>query len=110
MGFWMIVAKRQNGPMSASFAAYLSTLDEKALARSLAARPDTCVEPVPRGFVQLAQRLSGPDSIAAALRVVSRDALVVGQAIAMLGESATVPAVARSRGRWGRRSVWCAMR
>lgn len=78
-----------------SFATYLSTLDQEPLAELLAARPDVRTEPAPRGFTQLAQRLSGPDSIIAALHRLSRDALSVGQAIAVLDESATVPAVAR---------------
>lgn len=78
-----------------SFAHYLSTLDEEALARLLAVRPDVRVEPAPSGFTQLAQRLSGPDSIVSALHTLAHDTVVVGQAIAVLGESATVPAVAR---------------
>jgi hypothetical protein len=78
-----------------SFATYLSNVDKEALVRLLGARPDVRVEPVPRGFTQLAQRLGGPDSIVAALRSLNQDALTVGQAIAVLGESATVPAVAR---------------
>ncbi len=78
-----------------SFATYLSNVDKAALTRLLDARPDVRVEPVPRGFTRLAQRLCGPDSIAAAMRALNRDALTVGQAIAVLGESATVPAVAR---------------
>jgi len=78
-----------------SFATYLSNVDNDALVRLLGARPDVCAEPVPRGFTQLAQRLCGPDSLVAALRALNRDALAVGQAIAVLGESATVPAVAR---------------
>jgi hypothetical protein len=79
-----------------SFAMYLSTLDHKALVRLLDARPDVRVGPAPRGFAQLAKRLCEPDSILAALHRLSRDAMVVGQAIAILGESATVPAVARA--------------
>ncbi len=74
-----------------SFAEYLSGLDEESLTALLAARPDVRVQPVPRGFPQLAQRLGGPDSLVAALRKVSRDTIIVGQAIAALGESATVP-------------------
>ena len=46
------------------------------------------------GFEQLAQRLGGPDSMARALRSVNRDAIVVGQAVAALGPSATVEEVA----------------
>jgi hypothetical protein len=83
---------------AASFAVYLSGLDDEALARLLAARPDVRIEPVPRGFPQLAQRLGGADSLVAALRTLTRDTVVVGQAIAVLGEAATVPAVARLLG------------
>jgi Helicase conserved C-terminal domain len=78
-----------------SFAQYLSSLDEAALTALLQARPDARMEPVPRGFTQLAQRLCGTDSVGAAMRTLNRDALVVGQAIAVLGASATVPAMAR---------------
>jgi hypothetical protein len=80
---------------SGSFAEYLAGLDGAALVGVLRARPDVRVEPVPRGFEQLAQRLCGPDSLVTALRSVSRDAVVVGQAVAALGSLATVEAVAR---------------
>lgn len=81
--------------VSGSFAEHLSGLDEEALTGLLRARPDVLVEPVPHGFEQLAQRLSGPDSLVAAVRSVDRDAIVVGQAVAALGPSATLEAVAR---------------
>jgi hypothetical protein len=80
---------------SGSFAEYLAGLDDAALTALLTARPDVRIEPVPHGFEQLAQRLCGPDSLVAALRSVSRDALVAGQAVAALGSSATVAAVMR---------------
>jgi hypothetical protein len=83
---------------AASFAVYLSELDDDALVRLLAARPDVRIEPVPRGFPQLAQRLGGADSLVAALHTLNRDTVVVGQAIAVLGEAASVPAVARLLG------------
>jgi hypothetical protein len=79
---------------SGSFAAYLSTLDEASLIALLKARPDTLIEPVPRGFTQLAQRLDGADSLTAAMRMLNRDTVRVGQALAALGGSATVPALA----------------
>ncbi|MEV4318701.1 helicase C-terminal domain-containing protein [Actinocrispum sp. NPDC049592] len=78
-----------------SFAEYLATLGENVLAELLQARPDVCVEPVPRGFEQLAQRLSGPESLVAALQSVDRDAIVVGQSVAALGSTATVDAIVR---------------
>ncbi|WP_239338187.1 helicase-associated domain-containing protein [Frankia sp. CiP3] len=77
-----------------SFAGYLATLDEASLTALLAARPDVLIEPVPRGFAQLAQRLDGPDSLVAAMRMLNRDTVHVGQALAALGGSATVPALA----------------
>ncbi|MFL6149256.1 MAG: helicase-associated domain-containing protein [Pseudonocardiaceae bacterium] len=61
----------------------------------LQARPDVLVQPVPRGFTQLAQRLGGAESLAAALRTTNRDMVMVGQATVALGASATVPALAR---------------
>jgi hypothetical protein len=64
---------------AASFAVYLSELDDDALVRLLAARPDVRIEPVPRGFPQLAQRLGGADSLVAALHTLNRDTVVVGQ-------------------------------
>ncbi|MGH3797110.1 MAG: helicase-associated domain-containing protein [Pseudonocardiaceae bacterium] len=73
-----------------SFAEYLSGLDEAALTAVLHARPDVLVQPAPRGFGQLAQRLGGSDSLVSALRMANRDTVLVGQSIAVLGESATV--------------------
>lgn len=81
-----------------SFAEYLSVLDEASLTALLQARPDVRVQPVPRGFSQLAQRLSSADSLVLALRTVDRDTVMVGQAIAALGESATVAGLVRLLG------------
>jgi hypothetical protein len=78
-----------------SFAEYLSSVGELALSALLQARPDVLVQPVPRGFDQLAQRLSGAESLGAALRSMNRDTVIVGQAIAALGASATVPGLVR---------------
>ncbi|MFN2479598.1 MAG: helicase-associated domain-containing protein [Pseudonocardiaceae bacterium] len=61
----------------------------------LQARADVLVQPVPRGFSQLAQRLGGPESLGAALRTANRDMVMVGQATVALGASATVPALMR---------------
>ncbi|WP_133851875.1 helicase-associated domain-containing protein [Labedaea rhizosphaerae] len=80
---------------SASFAARLAALDAAELTDLLAARPDVRVEPVPRSFEQLAQRLGGPGSIVEALRLLNHDTHLVGEAIAVLGDGATVPAIAR---------------
>ncbi|MEO7195736.1 MAG: helicase-associated domain-containing protein [Pseudonocardiaceae bacterium] len=82
----------------ASCAGYLSGLGEAALTALLQARPDALVQPVPRGFSQLAQRLDGADSLGAVLRAVNRDMVIVGQAIVALGSSATVPGLARLLG------------
>jgi hypothetical protein len=80
---------------SGTFPEYLAGLDKVALVRLLQARPDVRTEPAPTGFAQLAERLGGADSLASALRMVSRDCVVVGQAVAALGPSATVSNVAR---------------
>ncbi len=77
-----------------SFAEYLSGLDEASLIALLQARPDARAHPVPRGFTQLAQRLSGPGSLNTAICKLNRDSIIVGQAIAALGASAAVPSVA----------------
>jgi hypothetical protein len=81
-----------------SFAQYLSGSGEVSLIALLQARPDVLVQPVPRGFGQLAQRLSGADSLGTALRTVNRDMIMVGQAIVALGASATMPALVRLLG------------
>jgi Helicase conserved C-terminal domain len=61
---------------------HLAALDEQALAALLRARPDVLVEPVPRGFAQLAHRLNSASSLVAALQRLNRDQAIVGQAIA----------------------------
>lgn len=81
-----------------SFADDLANLDQPSLVALLDARPDVLVQPVPRGFVQLAQRLSGADSLVRALRTVNRDTITVGRGIVVLHESATVPALVRLLG------------
>jgi hypothetical protein len=78
-----------------SFAEHLSGLSEVSLIALLQARPDVLVQPVPRGFSQLAQRLGGAESLAAALRTANRDMVMLGQATVALGASATVPALAQ---------------
>ncbi|WP_459719377.1 helicase-associated domain-containing protein [Actinophytocola sp. KF-1] len=77
-----------------SFARHLSTLDKDALVRLLVSRPDVRREPVPSGFRQLAQRLGGAGSVVPALHTLCRDTMVVGQAVAVLGNAVTVAAVA----------------
>lgn len=81
-----------------SFAEYLSGLDEGALTALLQARPDVLVQPVPRGFSQLAQRLGSVESLVAALRTANRDMVMVGQAIVALGTAATVAGLAQLLG------------
>ena len=60
---------------------YLAGLDEAALTALLRARPDVLVEPAPRGFAELAQRLSSASSLVAVLQTLNRDQLVAGEAI-----------------------------
>lgn len=83
---------------SRSFVDYLSGLGEASLSSLLEARPDVLVEPVPRNFSQLAQRLGGADSLVGALRTVNRDTVMVGQAVVALGASATMPDLVRLLG------------
>jgi XPB/Ssl2-like helicase family protein len=77
-----------------SFAEYLSGLGEAPLTALFQARLDVLVQPVPRDFSQLAQRLGGADSLGAALRTANRDMVMVGQAVVALGASATMPGLA----------------
>jgi hypothetical protein len=56
------------------------------------------VQPVPRGFGQLAQRLGGADSLVTVLRTVNRDMVILGQAVVALGACATMPNLARLLG------------
>jgi hypothetical protein len=78
-----------------SYEEHLSGMSEASLIALLQARPDVLVQPVPRGFSQLAQRLDGAESLAAALRTANRDMVMLGQATVALGASATVPALAQ---------------
>ena len=63
------------------FDEHLAGLAEPALAALLRARPDVLVEPAPRGFAALAQRLSSASSLVAVLQTLNRDQLVAGEAI-----------------------------
>jgi hypothetical protein len=83
------------GMCARSFADYLSGVGEGPLAAMLHGRPDVLVQPVPRSFHQLAQRLGGAESLAAALRTADRDTVIISQAIVALGASATVPGLVR---------------
>jgi len=87
-----------------SFARYLAGLDRAALTGILRVRPDARTRPAPSGFDELATRLSEADSLRAALPAVSRDALAVAQATAVLGKAAELAAVARLVG--GPAAAW----
>ena len=63
------------------FDEHLAELGQPALAALLRARPDVLVEPAPRGFAALAQRLSSASSLVAVLQTLNRDQLVAGEAI-----------------------------
>ena len=63
------------------FDEHLAGLGQPALAVLLRARPDVLVEPAPRGFAALAQRLSSASSLVAVLQTLNRDQLVAGEAI-----------------------------
>lgn len=79
-----------------SFAAYLAALDKDALTELIRRRPDATIEPVPRGFGQLAARLGVADSLGFALETADRDMVSVGAAVAALGTEATIGGVARA--------------
>lgn len=63
------------------FEEHLAGLDRPALVALLRARPDVLVEPAPRGFAALAQRLCSASSLVAVLQTLNRDQLVAGEAI-----------------------------
>jgi hypothetical protein len=68
---------------SLPFASHLAGLDTRSLAAMLRARPDMLQPPAPRGFEQLAQRLTAARSLTYALTRIDRDALRVATAAAM---------------------------
>lgn len=69
---------------SPTFATHLAGLDPADLSAVLQARPDVLVEPLPRGFEQLAQRLADGRSLSRALTEMDQDGLKVGMAAAIL--------------------------
>ncbi|WP_261558808.1 helicase-associated domain-containing protein [Frankia tisae] len=79
-----------------SFAAHLAGLDPAELGAVLRARPDVLVEPLPRGFGQLAQRLTDARSLSRALTELDRDSLQMGVAVALLPGPVTVDRLAGS--------------
>ncbi|WP_232291801.1 helicase-associated domain-containing protein [Frankia sp. QA3] len=79
---------------SPSFAAHLAGLDPSELGAVLRARPDVLVEPLPRGFGQLAQRLTDARSLSRALTELDRDSLRVGVAVSLLSGPVTVDRLA----------------
>jgi hypothetical protein len=77
---------------------HLSGVGELSLTALLQARPDVLAQPAPRGFSQLAQRLGVAESLGVALHSANWDTVIVGQAIAALGPSATIPGLIRLLG------------
>ncbi|WP_233159678.1 helicase-associated domain-containing protein [Pseudonocardia sp. MH-G8] len=69
-----------------SLATHLAALDPARMTQLLEQRPDVLVEPVPRTFEELAQRLNGVDSLSEALQRINRDELAVARVVAVLGE------------------------
>jgi XPB/Ssl2-like helicase family protein len=65
------------------FASHLAGLDPGALTALLEHRPDTLVEPAPRSFAELAQRLGAVASLAAALERMDADEVAVIRAVAL---------------------------
>ena len=78
------------------FAGHLADLEPDELTALLEHRPDTLVEPAPRSFAELAQRLDAFDSLAAALERVNADEVAVIRAVA-LGAGTVAELAARCR-------------
>jgi hypothetical protein len=76
------------------FAEHLASLEPTGLTRLLAARPDTLLEPAPGNFLQLAQRLSTPGSVNAAMWELTADMVTVAGTTVALGSTATADAMA----------------
>lgn len=75
------------------FADHLASLDEAALTELLEHRPDVLLEPAPRDVGELAERLDGVDSLAAALHVANSNEILASQTVAALGDTATEASV-----------------
>ncbi|MFC5993471.1 helicase-associated domain-containing protein [Pseudonocardia hispaniensis] len=84
------------GPVT--FAEALTELSAERLTALLQARPDVLVEPVPRSFEQLAQRLHGAESLSDALELCTGDMVTTARAVALLDTGATTEAVAKLLG------------
>jgi Helicase conserved C-terminal domain len=69
-----------------SLAAYLAGLDVNELAAVLERRPEVLVEPIPCGPAELADRLGGLDSLAAAMFGMDADEMTVARTLALAGE------------------------
>jgi hypothetical protein len=77
------------------YAEHLAGLEPAELARLLAVRPDTLLEPAPGNFLQLAQRLSAAGSVSAALWELTASLAMLARAVVALGSSATRDALGR---------------
>ncbi|MDP9417507.1 MAG: hypothetical protein M3P48_06695, partial [Actinomycetota bacterium] len=71
--------------MSGNFVSWLRALDVDGLAGLLAARPDALAAPLPRSIEDLANRLSSPASVQAALRQLSCPALALSELLQARG-------------------------
>lgn len=73
--------------LAVSFTEHLAGLDTERLTALLEHRADVLVEPAPRDVHELAQRLNGLDSLAAALPRMNHDQAAVARAVALHGVS-----------------------
>ncbi len=80
------------------YAATLAALGDAELARLLDRRPDLLAVSAPASFAELASRAGSPASLAAALRLLDRGALQLGELLAVIGLPTTVGAVAEAAG------------
>src|SRR6266536_3185883 len=88
----------RGGDCVPGYAATLAALGDAELARLLDRRPDLLAVSAPASFAELASRAGSPASLAAALRLLDRGALQLGELLAVIGLPTTVGAVAEAAG------------
>ena len=80
---------RNGGDIAVRILAWLRGLDVEQLAELCRTRTEVCRRP-PQTIEELARRLSDPDSVAATVAGLDRDALLVAQSVVVLGDGCQV--------------------
>lgn len=83
------MAARSGASRSGKLSAWLASLSDDELAELLRARPDTLLAPLPPGFGDLANRLTIPHSVRAAMASLTLAGLRLLEGILVLGPEAT---------------------